>query len=99
MLPSPQRLEQVVAELRTNASKALEGQGVLLGTDSALLLAYIGFQRDNGALLGEALDTYRRLMEDAGRAEVAQGETTRTHGAALLEMITTVWGPEPLESP
>jgi hypothetical protein len=99
MLPAPERLHAVINELRDNASKAIEGRGVLLGTDSALLLAYIGFQRGDSTLLSEGLNTYRRLLGDDDAGTEAENRSTRTNGRALLDLITAVWGNQPQPAP
>ncbi len=83
MLPEPARLEKVADELRTNASRALAGQSMVLGTNSALLLAYVGYQRSNSGLVGEGLETYQRLLEASGNPAA---------GRTLLDLISQVWG-------
>ncbi|MEZ6233779.1 MAG: hypothetical protein R3B68_06280 [Phycisphaerales bacterium] len=91
MLPAADRLDEIAQELRTNISGALAGQRALLGTDSALLLAYLGFQRGNDAMLHEGLDLYQRLLDQYAPDPDAQGQSASQHGAALLEMVRGVW--------
>ncbi|MCA9288294.1 MAG: hypothetical protein KDA05_06910 [Phycisphaerales bacterium] len=93
MLPAPDRLDEIAQELRTNISGALEGQRALLGTDSALLLAYLGFQRGDEAMLHEGLDLYQRLLDRYAPTPAGEGGAAppAQHGAALLEMVRGVW--------
>lgn len=91
MLPDAARLEKVAGELRANASRAIEGQSVSLGTDSALLLAYVGYQRRDAGLVTEGLEAYRRLLSASG--------SVGTTGQTLLDLITQVWGAAPAETP
>lgn len=97
MLPNEFRMERLIGELRENASRGLDGHSVLLGTDSALLMAYIAHQRGDDALITEALDTYRRLAPVVA-ADGAAADA-RLHGQALLDLITQVWGSVPQEAP
>lgn len=90
MLPDPARLTKVADELRANASRALEGHSMVLGTDSALLLAYVGYQRGDAALVSEGLETYQRLLDASGNPAA---------GRTLLDLITQVWGHAPGDAP
>lgn len=78
LLPAPERLEGIVTQLRENVVNADR-----LGQESALLLAYLGFQRGDRAMTAEGLEALDRLGAETGRAEEAR----------FVELLRRIWLP------
>lgn len=78
LMPSPERTRVVAEQLEAEEKKAES----LLGRESALLLAYVGYQRGDNAMVKRGLDDLARRTP-SGEA----GEADR----ALLELVRAAW--------
>jgi hypothetical protein len=82
LLPSAERAETLVAQLRADLAKPEP----VLGADAGLLLAYLGFQFDNAAWKKEG------LAELKARTPTAQGRAGGAKAASLVELMEALWG-------
>jgi hypothetical protein len=82
--PSAARTAEIVERLRTNVSGATR-----MGRDSALLLAYIGYQRGDRAMAAEGLDALANIDANEKAAD-----PTSASDARLIELLRGVWLPD-----
>lgn len=82
--PSPARTAEIVERLRTNIAGTTR-----MRRDSALLLAYIGYQRGDRAMVTEGLDALANIDADERAAD-----PTSASDARLIELLRGVWLPD-----
>lgn len=78
LLPSAARCDEIIQELRTNARSQDR-----LGYESAILLAYLGFQTGDRAVAVEGLDSIDRLA----------GGAANPIDSRFVELVRRVWMP------
>ena len=78
LLPSPERSTVIIEQLLEQEKKSESA----LGRESALLVAYMGYQRGDAKLVAEGLDDFsKRIATDAS------GESDR----ALFKVLSATW--------
>ncbi len=82
--PSAARTAEIVERLRTNIAGATR-----MRRDSALLLAYVGYQGGDRAMVTEGLDALAKIDADERAAD-----PTSASDARLVELLRGVWLPD-----
>jgi len=92
LLPSPERIVEVVAALRQGMAEAQRdepsGAALRRARASGLLLAYIGFQTGDDAMVTEGIDGVRSAIK---QSPTAGNETDNRNEQRLMDLIEAVW--------